>query len=156
MKNNKFYLIVLLQAIIICVLCSGCESNTYTVNSPENTVIEFINCCNNADVNGALEYIDPKISAGISFAMGVINEYADIEIEDILDGFPALSSYVKETGMTDIPELNILNISTESETDTEAYVSVTLEVDDGYSIETQSGSFYLKKINDNWYITDIN
>lgn len=122
----------------------GCESIAPSPG-PEETVMGFVQAMNDADINTALDYLEPTLAEEIKALISLTGELMEIDLESLVDILPMLGDFVKASGQ-EIEQIEMEVTNTQIDGD---YAQVTC-------VEKQSGEegkFDLEKIEGVWYIT---
>lgn len=112
-------------------------------STPEKTVYGFMDALNKEDVNKALEYVSPTQAKGFSAMFSLAGSFIGIDINDLLDIMPLVSSLSDEYDATVDIDFEITDVEQYEE---EAWVTV---------VDHNSGgeiTFYLVLEDGKWYI----
>ena len=137
---------------------SGADNSATTTAQPlensrvEKVVKDFIKAYNKADVDVMLNLIDPAMAKGIRAVIDLIGIFMKIDMKYVLDCLPLFSALAGNS--ENYSQMTITDIKSDID-ENYAYVYVELEVTSSGTTDKAANTFYLEKIDDNWYIMDF-
>ncbi len=86
-KTNMLALIILVSAVVLC----GCGDK----GEIKGLIKDFQMSCNELDINGMLECLNPEVEETINSAFGLVGLFTDVSTEEMLD---AISEFLVGDG----------------------------------------------------------
>lgn len=154
LKQKNIILKSVLSFIMIIILLPACSMFKSDTDKIKERINKFVISYNSGDIEGVIDCLDSKKRTTYKSALGIGNALLNglIDIDISLQDIFGIGMGLTENDSIIIERFNNINVSSDSAT-ADISLIYTDEIDGDSSNE--KGVFYLKKENDDWFISDL-